>query len=141
MKLRMILIILLAVIRISTAFSVDVPGYWFDYDAAGNRKIREYKDITLKQGIYEEGNEQIGVYGINIYPNPAKSFLELKISNLKKDSKAILKIVDVLGRLVMEKEKLSESNTLDVSKFTNGIYIMEIIIDGNRSNWKIIKEE
>jgi len=129
----------MSIINIYTQY---LPSYRYDYDAAGNRTMRRYMIVHYpKMAANDNYNAQAGDYGITVFPNPAKSYLELKISNLKKDTKASLKIYDFDGNQVFEMSKVESDNTINISKFTNGVYIMEIIIDGLRSNWKIIKSE
>jgi|DewCreStandDraft_4_1066084.scaffolds.fasta_scaffold00022_47 hypothetical protein len=142
MKLLIFIILVFGGFQVFTAFSqTPVPGFHFEYDAMGNRKLREYTTIYVKKGNYEERKAQAGEYVIAVYPNPTKGQITVNISNLKNETPADLKVIGLSGNAVMEIGKLEEANTLDLSKLTNGVYLLEITIDGKRTDWKIVKEE
>ncbi|WMI65043.1 T9SS type A sorting domain-containing protein [Aestuariibaculum sp. YM273] len=71
---------------------------------------------------------------IKFYPNPTKSVLYFE--NLHNSNKNIT-IYNILGRKVMS-SKINNSNTLDVSKLSNGLYIIRFI--ETNTSVKFIKE-
>lgn len=74
--------------------------------------------------------EQTGANAFSIYPNPVKD--ELKIGSIKED--VVFEIYDLAGRQIIA-EKLNV-NTVNVSSFPAGIYIIKI---GSQSK-KFVKE-
>jgi len=74
---------------------------------------------------------------INIYPNPTNNFLTLKLA--EKISEAEIKIYNLLGELQTNKIIANETNTIDVSLFATGIYVIEIVNEGNVSRQKFVK--
>jgi len=59
-----------------------------------------------------------------IYPNPAKNYITVNLNGLEETS-SILKIYDLSGKLVFEKQ-YSYITTIDVSDFSNGVYTLEV---------------
>ncbi len=72
-----------------------------------------------------------------IYPNPAKSFIEVSLSN-RNNGLASYRLVNTIGQTIM-KGKL-ESQNINVSSLKTGIYILEVN-DGQKTfKTKLIKE-
>ena len=73
---------------------------------------------------------------ISIYPNPVKDILNIDL----KSDKGSVKIFDLTGKLVKTAD-LNQSGTIDVSQLTKGMYLVEMILNGNtKVTKKIIKE-
>ena len=71
-------------------------------------------------------------HGLVVHPNPTKDYLYIN-SRLKLD----LTVVDMLGNIVISK---LQTNVLDVSKLTPGVYNVIIYHDKIKTNKKIIKK-
>jgi len=71
---------------------------------------------------------------ISIYPNPAKN--KIQLSNLNNLS-AEIRIFNVLGKQVFYQSK-SIKNTIDVSNFNKGIYLVKIDVDGKSKTQKLV---
>ncbi|WP_130735899.1 T9SS type A sorting domain-containing protein [Flavobacterium sp. J27] len=65
---------------------------------------------------------------VQIYPNPAHDILT--ISTAKTTLKKIV-IYDIVGHKIIEKDSFSNSQVLDVSSLTKGIYLLELISNEN----------
>jgi len=71
---------------------------------------------------------------ISVFPNPVKSMF-----TLVSPEKADLKIFDIQGKLMLAKNNLSGNEIIDVSQFSNGIYVLKTN-EGNRiSEIKLFK--
>ena len=143
MYLKLLIFIILFTIATPYAFS-QVPAYEITYDEAGNRTKREYKSsVFLRKAVdkEEEVKQEVPEHQISIFPNPAKSYFDVKVSNVTKDTKTSISLIDLTGRPVFTKEGVGELTTVDVSSQTNGVYFMKITIDGHVTNWKVIKED
>lgn len=126
---------MLGLFFISLFSQTPVPDFRFEYDALGNRKLREYTTIYVKKGNYEEQKAKAGDYGIAIYPNPAISILTVNISGFKIETSASLKVFSLSGSIVMEIGSLVDVNTLDISKLTNGAYLAGLSAPPNLSTY------
>ncbi|MEP7167741.1 MAG: T9SS type A sorting domain-containing protein [Bacteroidota bacterium] len=71
----------------------------------------------------------------NVYPNPAKNNLYIKF---EKAARHEIIISDMLGKTMYASYKNSFSQTLDVSKWSNGMYICKVVEDGIVTNKKFI---
>ena len=98
-------------------------------------------DVTLNPVCWESCDPC--VVGINsdempiarIFPNPASNNLSVQSENgLDK-----LIIRDMLGRIVIELDNVTQNNlTIDLSSFSNDIYLVELYKGDNKSTKKLI---
>ncbi|MCB9260774.1 MAG: T9SS type A sorting domain-containing protein [Flavobacteriales bacterium] len=81
------------------------------------------------------GVEEVAQNGLSVYPNPASSLV--KVSSLfVSNSSSKIKIVDLQGRVVLEKE-LDSTNSVDVSSLNAGMYVVEVVSGDIRSTEKL----
>jgi len=76
---------------------------------------------------------------INIYPNPTKGKLAVKISTLPENSVSSLTLLNIQGTVITQQQPLTDYNELDISAQPDGMYIMQITIDAKSTTWRIIK--
>jgi hypothetical protein len=79
---------------------------------AKNRDQSECKII-----INEIENEK----AITVYPNPSSDKITVSFSS---NEKGMLQVLNALGQLIYSKEINSSMEEIDVSQFTNGIYLI-----------------
>ncbi len=72
--------------------------------------------------------------GVNVYPNPAKSVVNVELG---KASKATVTIFDASGKLVKTANITSKDNKIDVSGLVKGNYVFNIILDNET---KVVKK-
>jgi hypothetical protein len=71
---------------------------------------------------------------IQIYPNPAKN--KIQLSNIDAIS-AEIRIFNLLGKQMLHQPNLKE-NTINISSFNKGIYIVKINVDGKSKTQKLV---
>ena len=86
-------------------------------------------DLSKTKAALSEQDRSIESATLTIYPNPAngKFFLEL---DYELDADAILEIIDVNGRVIMQQiipENTFLTNEFDISNYSDGIYFIRII--------------
>ncbi|MDR0844714.1 MAG: T9SS type A sorting domain-containing protein [Tannerella sp.] len=81
------------------------------------------------------GNEQINA-ALRIYPNPVKDILYLEHGQSKLD---LLEISDITGKSYVREVDFAEKS-LRVSKLEAGVYILKVIVNGQTSVHKFIKQ-
>jgi len=74
---------------------------------------------------------------VNIYPNPSRNAVTIDNPN---GVQMILKIYDISGRMLADKQLESTTNIIDISAYSNGLYIFYLESDSNRRFVKVIKE-
>lgn len=82
------------------------------------------------------GVEENNFDTLKIFPNPAKDILNLA-SNQPVDS---VSIYSLLGQKVMETTLEDAQATLNISDLNPGVYMLNVTIDGQVANYKIIKQ-
>ncbi len=148
-KIKLItFLLLMAYTTISEAQTIA-----FSYDAAGNRTKREIIfqksskvriDSTLTSGKpvadIEPITELMDKMKITIYPNPTLGQLSVEITSIPRDVSGEIKIYNITGNVIQQREKLGPLNQLDLSAYPAGIYILYLRIGQEESKWKIIKK-
>ncbi len=69
----------------------------------------------------------------NVYPNPANSHINIRLTN-----RSTVKISDVNGRVLLEKVSNPGLNRITTEKLSNGIYILYITENGKTTAHKIV---
>jgi hypothetical protein len=72
---------------------------------------------------------------INIYPNPATDFIQVKGI----EGQAKLKITDLTGKIYVN-QTVTGNSQLDVRKLKSGLYIVSITSAGKNNTFKITKQ-
>ncbi len=118
----------------------------YTYDDAGNRLTRKKEIVVQTRGALNNGEEpsvyeeELSETKVTIYPNPTKGVLKVDISGVEKFENAQISLYDLTGKLLQQWAGISQSNTIDLSERTPGMYIMQVAYNGKISSWKIIKE-
>ncbi len=71
----------------------------------------------------------------NVYPNPASDMLYIRF---EKPSKHEIIIVDMLGKIIYSSYRNSFTETIDLRKWSSGMYICKVTGDGVSTNQKFI---
>ena len=86
-------------------------------------------------------NEMFGGMGLNIFPNPNSGVFNMEISS-SKDESIDITIYNNTGVVVYEKRNLeirgTYSSKIDLSRFSNGLYFINLSKDGSNYSEKII---
>jgi len=101
-------------------------------DAAGNT-ASELATVTIS--AYTALDEWSEIEA-RVYPNPTDGKLEL-IINTPAD---VLKVLDMTGKTVIRKTHLSSRETLDLSEYSNGIYVLQLQSGQVMKHIKVIKK-
>jgi hypothetical protein len=76
--------------------------------------------------------------GIKIYPNPSTGLFTIEFD--KQDIHANLKIVDITGKVLIQKNLHRYKTKIDMQRFSKGVYILQIQKDKQIINVNIIKK-
>ncbi|MFL0354699.1 T9SS type A sorting domain-containing protein [Xanthomarina sp. GH4-25] len=90
----------------------------------------DYSTLTVINNLFE--NE------LEVYPNPTSDILY--INNISKSRIETIKVVDIMGRLCLEKQIHALGKTaIDMSNLSNGSYLIEVLGNNSRRTFKVIK--
>lgn len=89
--------------------------------------------IDLKEWL-EASNEESRRIEAAVYPNPVSTELHV---DLLDDSPAMMRLYDISGRLVMERQSRSASNVLNVEGLNEGVYLLQVTLDGKSRAFKV----
>ncbi|MCT8339111.1 T9SS type A sorting domain-containing protein [Flavobacteriaceae bacterium TK19130] len=109
--------------------------YQFEEDSQGYRLgfyssifgIAEFTNYELDENEYSRD-------GFLLFPNPTEDMLYLRTDGAQVDS---VSVYDVFAQKIFTANHVEE---IDVSNLAVGIYMVEIIVDGNKSTKKILKQ-
>ena len=85
-------------------------------------------------------NLQLNDITINIYPNPAKNLVKIKVSENTNSQPLQLIVYDILGKVVYSSSLSQNLNELNTSSWISGLYTIEIIENKKSIHQKIIIE-
>lgn len=97
---------------------------------------RSGSTITTGNACATLGNSDFeNVTSITIYPNPSTG-----IFNIVSQQNASVEIYDLLGKLVYSQSLVSGTNSIDISNFNAGVYLLKATdANGNTETHKLIK--
>ena len=140
--MKKISVLLFAILLIQTSSYADVQ---YSYDASGNR-IKKEIVLNTKQSIQtvdeniKPASEMLSERNIKIFPNPTHGILKIEINPLEKEDNSIIAVSKMSGQLLIQFDNVESSTEMDLSQYANGLYLLQIVINGENSVWKIIKE-
>ncbi|MGZ5244754.1 MAG: T9SS type A sorting domain-containing protein [Bacteroidia bacterium] len=79
-------------------------------------------------------SESIPANNINIFPNPAQTFVNISNAQIG----AVLKITDVTGKEIYKNIIKEEQAVISIENFVNGVYIIQIENNGMIANSKLV---
>ena len=112
-----------------------------DKGAKANSSIKTIEVKNYTAGLEEE---QIADVAIDIYPNPASTFVTFEIKGANNATFTAYQIVDNLGRIVLEKNIEKNQNTrietIDIQHLEKGVYHFHSTMNGIQLVQKFIVE-
>lgn len=128
----------------------DANDYAFSASAQSLNLVyaRKVSDFTIsyhgsdscgtRLSSFTLGNDEFKIDSFKIFPNPAKGFADIELpANIES---GIVKIYDVLGRVVKNQAISATDRTINTSEFTTGSYMVVLRTDyGNATKTLIIE--
>ena len=112
---------------------------WTVADGSGNQAQCSF-DVMIKKPDREEqatGIHSLKKQGISLYPNPTDGIIHYEFSDV---SVHRMSVIDLTGKVLMDKTNLESKGTLNVSKLVNGMYIINLHTEKEAIKTKILKQ-
>lgn len=109
----------------------------FDYDANGNRISR---NLLFKKEFHPGQQKSHDIsYAYELFPNPTPGQFSLLIKEVF-EKKPLHAILMTETGMVLEEHTINSTRTdFDLSKHSNGLYLLEVIGQEGTETWKVIK--
>jgi sugar lactone lactonase YvrE len=104
-------------------------------DAAGNVYVADYNNHKIRKITSVLSTASHTFTNLVGYPNPAKNTFTISIQE-----NATATVYNLLGKAVASKTLISGENTIDISKLTNGVYMVTIQNEKGAQSIKLVKE-
>lgn len=139
-------IILISFMLISVCALKAQQQLSYAYDAAGNRVSRTI--VLDTRGANVAANQTDSVFfedmlaekKIKLYPNPVENELTISITGYEPSWKGEYALFNMSGAMLSHKRLAGETTPVNMGQYLPGTYLLTIIIDGEKSVWKIIKQ-
>lgn len=150
MKTKLIVLAMssLAILTLLPVVSSAQGRIGYSYDAAGNRVKREIimpapKTMAKQQNFSSDNqsfSDMLCDHSVKIYPNPSKGTLKICIFGLKDSDKCSLGVYTTQGVQILAKKVKTDNTDVNISNQPNGVYLLQIAINGKSTTWKIVKK-
>ena len=98
----------------------------------GSTEVSEALEVNL---FNSTGVDEYDASIVEVYPNPAKDLIFVKTLA---EGKALLRVIDLNGKVIYENMMKDAECRIDVSAFHGGIYTLQVVHDGNMTNTRVI---
>ncbi len=119
----------------------------YTYDNAGNRIKREIiispKGISRsedKEPAIQPVSDMLADKDIKIHPNPTTGMLKVEITNYESNDLGNIYVYSINGHVITHSKISSHVTDIDISNSPNGIYLLNIQLNGNSTTWRVIKQ-
>ncbi|MBA3705177.1 MAG: T9SS type A sorting domain-containing protein, partial [Bacteroidetes bacterium] len=85
-------------------------------------------------------SENTSITSIDVYPNPANSFVTIVTNQKITDEKPIISLYNMKGELILQQNLVQNKTELDINGFANGIYLVHVTSNGKSDAIKFIKQ-
>lgn len=108
-------------------FTVPANGVYYigfhAYVPAGNGGSSSLRIDNINLSIVTGVNETKNVGGVSIFPNPSNGLVNLTVA---KYANAKVQVLNSVGKVVYNENISSAENKIDLTNFTNGLYIVTV---------------
>lgn len=105
---------------------------------AGVNRGYDMPDFEMLLNAVSLSVKQEEQQNISIYPNPVKSYFEVVFASAIGELQ--IEVYDILGKKIITQTITPENNTINVSKFSKGVYMVRISSEKAIKIFKIVKQ-
>ena len=117
----------------------------FNYDANGNRIIRQIEIGGNKGGtdnsadIVSPSIDTFETVSIALYPNPTNGQFSIVIHGDKENANLLAIITTMTGEVIVEKNNCVNSEHFDLTQQPAGVYLLRLTVGQESHVWRVIK--
>lgn len=113
------------------------PIYYIEYDGSGNIVNRKQHSTYTPGGpqYLKRNNPKL-----TVSPNPTTGIFTVVNSLPSADEEFTYNLYSINSVLIESRQSKEQSVQFDISKYTEGIYLLQILGTDYESTWKIIKQ-
>jgi subtilisin-like proprotein convertase family protein len=82
--------------------------------------------------------EDITFSNLKIYPNPTNGIVNIDLGNQNLESKSVVKLFDIQGRIISTKEMNTTIDNINISNLSDGVYLISIENGSSKTTKKIV---
>lgn len=112
-------------------YTVTLAGY---FPSSGTVEIVDQNTEVVVVLVRDDTSVRNHGVQVNVYPNPASHYIIVE-SMQKIDE---LRLMDLNGKVLYVHNPQSGKHSIDVKRFSAGVYYLNVVIDGEISGYKII---
>ncbi|WP_338378718.1 LamG-like jellyroll fold domain-containing protein [uncultured Flavobacterium sp.] len=121
-------------LTISGIGMIGITGYKFRVILDGTSMCTSTSNEVLATVTLE--TKSFGISNVKVYPNPSTGIFTIDIVE-----ELEFTVYDIVGKTIINQKSLVGSNTLDLSRFEKGIYLLALMNSkGETNTYKLIKE-
>ena len=119
----------------------------YAYDAAGNRVSRTIvmsapgvKSVQGKTEPQPSFYDTLDKKQVKLYPNPVNTVLTVEVSGFDEKSDGEYLLLDIQGKQLSKGRMKTSTFQVDMSAYSTGTYVLHLILNSEKTVWKIIKK-
>lgn len=142
------ILILLMAVAVVPCLAQQSGTVSFTYDENGNRTARSInirrviengKDVEAESPTLLEATDVFANTKVSIFPNPTKDMVFLFMESDEEEHVLQMQLANSAGNVIQEKQLKGDSDSIDLSGLSSGVYLLQLTTATEVRVWKIIK--
>jgi hypothetical protein len=113
-------------VAVGKLLPADAANVYYRLRSVDKDGTATYSGIVVLKAISGSGNTSTGIE-YAVFPNPARDFVTISISQFPTAGEAYIRLLDVSGRVLLMQKMTSSPQQLSVSAFAGGLYFLQLI--------------
>lgn len=138
-------LLLIAMMTASAMYGLAQTSVEFQYDANGNRILRQIVIGGNKEGLSKNTSDATTTdsfesLSIALYPNPTEGRFAITLDGEKPDVMLYATLTTYTGSIIYDKRIVKGREDFDLTSYPKGVYLLRLTIDSESHVWKVIKK-
>ncbi|MCB0849681.1 MAG: T9SS type A sorting domain-containing protein, partial [Bacteroidetes bacterium] len=106
------------------------------YNPCGSSTAKRLVSTNCRMAQSSAQNERLN--SISVYPNPSEGIYQIDFA--QENINGLMEVTDMQGRIILQQRIFGANQTIDITGFNNGIYLLRIHTQEINQIFKLIKE-